>query len=105
MIYSAAAVQATKHHPKSVDLELVKQLIQKTKYNKLQHFLCKEFDAINSEHAGEYCQVCVVSDYELPRSRRLCGNMLMWSCEGPLKCSLHNPCLQSMKSDCVLQDV
>ena len=47
------AVQATKHHPKSVDLELVKQLIQKTKYNKLQQFLCKEFDAINAEHAGE----------------------------------------------------
>lgn len=44
--------QATKHHPRSVDLELVKQLIQKTKYSKLQQFLCKEFDAINSEHAG-----------------------------------------------------
>ncbi|KAK9847694.1 hypothetical protein WJX84_000913 [Apatococcus fuscideae] len=45
--------KATKHHPRSVDLELVKQLIQKTKYSKLQQFLCKEFDAINSEHAGK----------------------------------------------------
>ncbi len=47
------SLQATKHHPKSVDLELVKQLIQKTKYTKLQQFLCKEFDAINAEYAGQ----------------------------------------------------
>lgn len=46
-------MQATKHHPKSVDLELVKQLIQKTKYTKLQQFLSKEFDAINAEYAGK----------------------------------------------------
>ena len=65
MTKSAAAMQATKHHPKSVDLELVKQLIQKTKYNKLQQFLCKEFDAINSEHAGEHCLVCAVSNYDI----------------------------------------
>lgn len=52
------ALQATKHHPKSVDLELVKQLIQKTKYSKLQQFLCKEFDAINAEHAGEHWGAC-----------------------------------------------
>ena len=50
---SSCDMQATKHHPKSVDLELVKQLIQKTKYTKLQQFLCKEFDAINAEYAGE----------------------------------------------------
>ena len=56
-------MQATKHHPKSVDLELVKQLIQKTKYTKLQQFLCKEFDAVNAEHAGK---LSLKKDLHLP---------------------------------------
>lgn len=42
---------ATKHHPSSVDLELVKRLIDATKYNKLSTFLCKEFDCVSKDLA------------------------------------------------------
>lgn len=38
---------ATKYHPSSVDLELVKRLIESTKCSKLSTFLCKEFDCVS----------------------------------------------------------
>ena len=41
--------EATKHHPSSVDLELVKRLIESTKYTKLSTFLCKEFDCVSKD--------------------------------------------------------
>ena len=43
--------EATKHHPSSVDLELVKRLIESTKYSKLSTFLCKEFDCVSKSLA------------------------------------------------------
>ena len=47
-----ALLQATKHHPASVDLELVKRLITTTKTSTLQSFLCKEFSNISKDYAG-----------------------------------------------------
>lgn len=41
-----------KHHPASVDLELVKRLVLSTKYNNLQGFLYKEFACISKDYAG-----------------------------------------------------
>ena len=43
--------EATKHHPSSVHLELVKRLIESTKYTKLSTFLCKEFDCVSKDLA------------------------------------------------------
>ena len=43
--------EATKHHPSFVDLELVKRLIEFTKYSKLSTFLCKEFDCVSKSLA------------------------------------------------------
>jgi DNA topoisomerase VI subunit B len=44
--------QATKHHPSSVDLELVKRLVAATKATNMMAFLTKEFDCINRDLAG-----------------------------------------------------
>ena len=41
-----------KHHPASVDLELVKRLVLSTKYSNLQSFLYKEFACISKDYAG-----------------------------------------------------
>lgn len=41
-----------KHHPASVDLELIKRLVTITKCSTLQQFLCKEFSNISKEYAG-----------------------------------------------------
>eukprot|EP00884_Botryococcus_braunii_P009390 jgi/Botrbrau1/18452/Bobra.0072s0035.1 len=45
-----------KHHPASVDLELVKRLVTITKCSNLQQFLFKEFSNINKEYAGRLIQ-------------------------------------------------
>lgn len=37
----------TKHHPSSVDLELIKRLAGQSKASSLVSFLCKEFDCVN----------------------------------------------------------
>ena len=42
-----------KHHPASVDLELIKQLITTTSCHSLQRFLAKEFSCISKEYAGQ----------------------------------------------------
>ena len=44
--------QEVKHHPASVDLELVKRLVVSTTTSNLQSFLCKEFSCISKEYAG-----------------------------------------------------
>lgn len=44
--------QATKHHPSSVDLELIKRLAGATPCASLTSFLSKEFDCISREYAG-----------------------------------------------------
>ena len=45
--------QAVKHHPASVDLELVKRLIVTSGGANLQKFLAKEFSCITKDLAGE----------------------------------------------------
>lgn len=45
------APEATKHHPSSVDLELVKRLIGATRYTRLCTFLGKEFDCVSRDLA------------------------------------------------------
>lgn len=45
-------MQEVKHHPASVDLELIKRLVTITKCGTLQQFLCKEFSNISKEYAG-----------------------------------------------------
>lgn len=42
----------TKHHPSSVDLELVKRLIAATDAKTLTAFLRKEFDCVSAALAG-----------------------------------------------------
>lgn len=44
--------QATKHHPSSVDLELIKRLASSTASSTLTSFLSKEFDCISRDLAG-----------------------------------------------------
>ncbi|KAF8057634.1 TOP6B [Scenedesmus sp. PABB004] len=44
--------QATKHHPSSVDLELVKRLIADSRAGSLAAFLTREFDQVNKALAG-----------------------------------------------------
>lgn len=44
--------QATKHHPSSVDLELVKRLLAETKAASLGAFLAREFDQVSKALAG-----------------------------------------------------
>lgn len=44
--------QATKHHPSSVDLELIKRLASSTAASSLTSFLAKEFDCIPRDLAG-----------------------------------------------------
>ena len=46
--------QETKHHPASVDLELVKRLITTTKCSSLRQFLTKEFAGISKDYAGSF---------------------------------------------------
>lgn len=45
-------LQATKHHPSSVDLELIKRLASSTNCTSLAAFLSKEFDCIRRDLAG-----------------------------------------------------
>ena len=45
------APEATKHHPSSVDLELVKRLVASTRYTRLSTFLGKEFDCVSKDLA------------------------------------------------------
>lgn len=45
------APEATKHHPSSVDLELVKRLVASTKYTRMSTFLGKEFDCVSKDLA------------------------------------------------------
>ena len=44
--------QVTKHHPSSVDLELVKRLVVATDKKNMVAFLSKEFDCITRDLAG-----------------------------------------------------
>ena len=46
------APKATKHHPSSVDLELIKRLAATTKAKTLTAFLCREFACISKDLAG-----------------------------------------------------
>ena len=46
--------QAAKHHPASVDLELVKRLIMTKGGANLQRFLAKEFSCITKDLAGGF---------------------------------------------------
>lgn len=46
------APAATKHHPSSVDLELIKRLVASTPCGTMVQFLSKEFDCINKALAG-----------------------------------------------------
>lgn len=43
----------TKHHPSSVDLELVKRLVASTKITNMVAFLTKEYDCIGKGLARE----------------------------------------------------
>lgn len=54
MPLGANACQATKHHPSSVDLELIKRLASSTPCTTLTSFLCKEFDCISKDLAGKH---------------------------------------------------
>ena len=45
-------VQDVKHHPASVDLELIKRLAATTKSKSLQQFLYKDFSCISKDYAG-----------------------------------------------------
>ena len=47
-----SGAQDVKHHPASVDLELIKRLLATTKCKALQQFLAKEFSSISKEYAG-----------------------------------------------------
>ena len=61
MLYHQAprtSLQEVKHHPASVDLELVKRLAAHSKANTLSQFLRREFSSISSDYAGEH--VCCV---------------------------------------------
>lgn len=44
--------QEVKHHPASVDLELVKRLAATTTTSNLKSFLYKEFSCISKDYAG-----------------------------------------------------
>jgi hypothetical protein len=64
-------LQATKHHPASVDLELVKRLVTTTKASTLKAFLSKEFSNISKDYAGtppptsiSWCSVVLGSYYD-----------------------------------------
>ena len=48
----SCVMQEVKHHPASVDLELVKRLAASTTASTLQNFLYKEFSCISKEYAG-----------------------------------------------------
>ena len=50
-------MQAVKHHPASVDLELVKRLTATTKASNLQKFLATEFTSISRDLAGDLLRV------------------------------------------------
>lgn len=50
-----------KHHPASVDLELVKRLVASTTTSNLQSFLYKEFSCISKEYAGWNLKGCGLS--------------------------------------------
>jgi len=45
-------LQDVKHHPSSVDLELIKRLIATTKATSMVAFLSREFDGISRDYAG-----------------------------------------------------
>ena len=49
---AAWRAQDVKHHPASVDLELIKRLLATTKCKTLQQFLAREFSSISKEYAG-----------------------------------------------------
>ena len=44
--------QDVKHHPASVDLELIKRLAATTRSKSLQQFLYKDFSCISKDYAG-----------------------------------------------------
>ncbi len=52
-------MQAVKHHPASVDLELVKRLTATTKASNLQKFLATEFTSISRDLAGDVLHVLI----------------------------------------------
>ena len=68
----------TKHHPSSVDLELVKRLIAATTATSLVNFLAREFDQVNKGLAGKcvrrICAAGMCSAWWLAL-RRCCGPM------------------------------
>jgi DNA topoisomerase VI subunit B len=45
----------TKHHPSSVNIELLKNLRDTTKTATLAQFLCKEFTSIGKDYASRLC--------------------------------------------------
>lgn len=50
--------QATKHHPSSVDLELVKRLLADTRATTMGAFLAREFDNVSKALAGTSVRGC-----------------------------------------------
>lgn len=61
-VLGPCASQEVKHHPASVDLELVKRLAANTTTHSLQSFLCKDFSCISKEYAGE-CLQALLNDF------------------------------------------
>jgi DNA topoisomerase VI subunit B len=59
MYCHGAIYQATKHHPSSVDLELVKRLIAETPATSLVKFLAREFDQVNQGLASKRAIQCM----------------------------------------------
>ena len=72
---AAAFGQATKHHPSSVDLELIKRLAGATACTTLAAFLSKEFDCISRTLAGAAVGGPVVFGW-VPRAPAPCSASL-----------------------------
>lgn len=54
-------MQITKHHPSSVDLELVKRLITQTRATNLTAFLTREFDQVSKALAGQRMHLVLIN--------------------------------------------
>ena len=85
-------LQATRHHPSAVDLELVKRLVATTKCSSLQRFLSQEFSSIDRDLAGGFKAwgVDAKASASLSLSTDMMCSCVMCSCEG--WGSMHKPC-------------
>ena len=55
-------LQATRHHPSAVDLELVKRLVANTGCSTLQRFLSQEFSCIDRDLAGAATPAALIQE-------------------------------------------